>query len=356
MRHDPYASHGSNHRSGRGSGILRGIAFLVLVGIFGFVFFSPRGPHEPRQILIPRGMAASQVVDTLGREGVVRYPSLLKSFLRFTGGTNRVRAGEFRFKTNSRLLEALYVLYYSEPIYHQVTIPEGWSIRQIAPILAREKLIDEKKFVSLALDRETAKKFKITAPSLEGFLYPDTYKFSRVDGEQRILERMVQGFMSRFDPNIQARATQLGMTREQVVTLASIVEKETGVPQEREVIASVFHNRLKKKMRLQSDPTTIYGIANFNGNLTKKDLLTPTPYNTYTIYGLPPGPIASPGISAIRAVLYPATSNYLYFVANNRGSHLFSETYAQHAKYVDDYQRSAASRRATGSQKSPKQR
>ena len=133
-------------------------------------------------------------------------------------------------------------------------------------------------------------------------------------------------------------ATEKKMSLLELVTLASIVEKETGNPTERELVSSVFHNRIKKRMRLQSDPTTIYGIANFNGNLTKADLLRYSPYNTYVIYGLPPGPIASPGLAALKATLNPAQTNYLYFVANGQGKHLFSETYEKHSRYVNTYQ------------------
>ena len=137
-----------------------------------------------------------------------------------------------------------------------------------------------------------------------------------------------------------------GLALAQWETLASIIEKETGVPTERELISSVFHNRLKKKMRLQSDPTTIYGIVNFDGNLTRKHLQTSTPYNTYTIPALPPGAICSPGLATLRATLNPANTNYLYFVANGQGTHLFSETYGQHSQKVDQYQKRRATRNA----------
>jgi UPF0755 protein len=285
----------------------------------------------------------------LQEQGVLSSPFLFKIFILATGGNRRIKAGEYLFKTEMGPLNAAMVLYYSAPLEHAVTIPPGWNSRQIAQILASQRLVDPEKFLSLVLSSQNAAKYKISAPSLEGFLYPDTYTFSRIDGEERILDRMVQHFFSKVDKSVIQRAKAKGLTLEELVTLASIIEKETGVPTERNLISSVFHNRLKKKMRLQSDPTTIYGIADFDGNLTKKHLLTHTPYNTYKIAGLPPGAIASPGLAAIEAAIDPSESGYLYFVANNQGSHLFSETYAEHARKVYEYQQRRASRRQTES-------
>jgi UPF0755 protein len=169
---------------------------------------------------------------------------------------------------------------------------------------------------------------------------------------------MVQRFLTKLDNDLRNQIRTSGMTMEQVVTFASIVEKETGNAHERPLVASVFHNRLKKGMRLQSDPTIIYGITDYDGNIKKKHLSEKTAYNTYVIKGLPPGPIASPGLDAIRATLAPASSNYLYFVGNNRGEHLFSETYEKHSRFVDEYQkrrpnRASASQRSRPSTQSP---
>jgi UPF0755 protein len=236
------------------------------------------------------------------------------------------------------LLDALFVVYNSEPIVHPVTVPEGWTVRQIASLLAKAGLADEQKFLSVTLTPQAAAKYHINGPSLEGFLFPDTYTFSKIDGEDKIVDRMVQRFFSKFDKSMQAEAAAQHFTTEQLVTLASIIEKETGAPEERNLISSVYRNRLDKHMRLQADPTTIYGIANFNGNLTRRDLETPTPYNTYTFIGLPPGPIASPGYASLVAALHPAKTRFLYFVSNNHGSSIFSETYAEHSRNVNTWQ------------------
>lgn len=328
---------------------IRSLIFLLIVtgsagGAFFYFFLHTNGETETSDVIIQRGMSLTQVANTLHKNGIIQYPKLFKHVLSFTQGSSKVRAGEFRFKRGMSLKHALFVLYEGEPIVHQVTIPEGWTLRQIAALLASSQLVEEKKFLDLTLSSNTAKQYQFAAPSLEGYLFPDTYAFSRIDGEEKIIERMVQRFRQKFANEFASEIQSKGWTLERLVTLASIIEKETGSQGERELISSVFHNRLKKKMRLQSDPTTIYGIENFNGNLTKADLQRFTPYNTYTINELPPGAIANPGYDSLVAALRPATTNYLFFVANNQGGHLFSETYSKHAKLVNDYQKSPTAR------------
>ncbi|NBV49914.1 endolytic transglycosylase MltG [bacterium] len=316
---------------------LIGVGALATLALL-FMLLNGHPSGKTKDVLISRGLSLRAVSEVLHQEGLVTRPRLFSILLRVTQGNKRVRAGEFRFQMGANLMNHLRVLYNSDPITYGITVPEGWNVRQIASLLAEKQLGDAQKFVQIALDPASAKKLKLNTPHLEGFLYPDTYFFSRIDGEQKILDAMVgrffQEYNSRFKDSIQAS----GMSLEKVVTLASIVEKETGQPSERPLIASVFFNRLKKGMRLQSDPTTIYGINNFNGNITKDDLRKFTPYNTYVISGLPPGPIASPGGAAIEAVLKPETSDYLYFVSNNNGTHFFSKTYKDHLKFVKEYQ------------------
>jgi UPF0755 protein len=290
-------------------------------------------------LVIPRGSTLKSVSELLDEQQIISNPLLFRRILAVTGGHKRVRAGEFQFHKQSSWLDAVLVLYFQEPIVHPITVPEGYNARQIAQLVEQSNLGNAQKFLSIALSSSAPGKYGFKTPSLEGFLFPDTYLFSKIDGEDRIVDRMVQRFITKLDTDLRNRIRASGMTLEQVITFASIVEKETGVASERTLVASVFHNRLKKGMRLQSDPTTIYGVANFDGNLKKKHLLEHTPYNTYKISGLPIGPIASPGLEAIRATLAPAQTKYLYFVANNKGEHLFSETYEQHNRYVDQHQR-----------------
>ena len=185
---------------------------------------------------------------------------------------------------------------------------------------------------------------KLSIPSLtpEGFIFPETYSFSRPVTAHEIVERIVEEGRKRLDERLKGwkeRGQQLGFNPYQVLVLASIIEKETGKPEERGVISSVFHNRLRIAMPLQSDPTVIYGIQNFDGNLTKEHLKTPGPYNTYLNTGLPPTPICNPGLDAIKAAVYPEDTDYLYFVGKGDGSHQFSATYKEHQRAVDNFQR-----------------
>lgn len=318
--------------------IALGLVGCLLLSFFFYLIFRGEADGEVKDLLIPRGATLAQVSEVLHQNEVVGDPKLFKILLRLTRGNSKVRAGEFRFKTHMSALNALSVLYNDEEIVHQVTIPEGWTVRQIAEVIAAAKLVNREKFLELALSKSSATRYGLKTPTLEGFLYPDTYAFSLIDGEERIIDRMVQQFLTHYKNELRADAEAQGMSLETLVTLASVIEKETGSSNEREIISSVFHNRLKKGMRLQSDPTTIYGIANFNGNLTKADLLRYSPYNTYVINGLPPGPIANPGIATLKATLHPAKTEYLFFVSNNQGAHVFSKTYQEHARYVSGYQ------------------
>ncbi|HNR12011.1 MAG TPA: endolytic transglycosylase MltG, partial [Thermodesulfobacteriota bacterium] len=179
--------------------------------------------------------------------------------------------------------------------------------------------------------------------TLEGRLYPDTYKFVRNVKEEEIIRRMVKRFNGVFTEAMRQRANELGLSTQEILTLASMIEKETGAVNEKPLISAVFHNRLKRNMRFQCDPTVIYGLDNFTGNITKKELQTFTPYNTYVIEGLPPTPIANPGVESIRAALYPSKVDYLYFVSKNNGTHHFSRTMPEHNRAVDSYQRTKRS-------------
>ena len=191
--------------------------------------------------------------------------------------------------------------------------------------------------MSLVRDKTRVASYHIDGPSLEGYLYPDTYLISRDLDARELVDLMVRRFWKVFNDLI--RGQKRDMSLREIVTLASIVEKETGLAEERPVIASVFLNRLKKRMRLESDPTVIYGLKNFDGNLKRKDLRTPNPYNTYTNHGLPPGPIANPGRESLMAVINPAETDYLYFVSRNDGSHCFSTTLKEHNRAVVRYQK-----------------
>lgn len=319
-------------------GLGTGLGLLLLIGSYIFLHHGEQSAPQ-KSVLILRGSSLLSVSNQLHEEGIIQHPKVFRWYLRLTGGAQKVRAGEFSFWPGMSLAEARKVLYFADPIVYPITIPEGWTAREIIDLLVSKGLGNRETFISLTLTPEAATKYKLRAPTLEGYLFPESYQFSKVDGEEKIIDHLVQTFFQKFTPDLIGEANIKKMSLEQLVTLASIVEKETSLPEERPLISSVFHNRLKKRMRLQSDPTTIYGIPNFNGNITRKDLTTPTPYNTYTIFGLPPGAIANPGYAALLATLRPAESTYLYFVANKDGGHAFSNTYQEHLQYVDAYLR-----------------
>ena len=209
----------------------------------------------------------------------------------------------------------------------------------MAKLLESRNLAGFDRFMATASDPAFVQEFSIPAPTLEGYLFPDTYLFARNLPVEKILRSFVERFDQHFGPSQEGEARKLGFTRHQVVILASVVERETAVSQERPLIAGVFLNRLRKRIRLQSDPTVIYGLKNFDGNLTRAHLQTDTPYNTYTRRGLPAGPICNPGAASIGAVLNPAPTNYLYFVAKKDGTHHFSTSLSEHNAAVLRHQK-----------------
>ena len=301
-------------------------------------------PANPAGVLttinIPQGVSFSKISNTLTAKRIINDKTNFKLLAYLMGATHNVKYGEYLFSSSMRPTTILEKLLDGEVVLHEVTIPEGYTDEQIAQTLAEKGLLDNiDSFMELTHDRVFIAALDITAPSLEGFLYPDTYKLSKGLSPAEIIKKMVGQFKVVYTPELQQRAAAIGMSMLQVVTLASMIEKETSVPSERFLISAVFHNRLKLRMRLQSDPTVIYAMHITDDIITKKDLRTKDPYNTYTHYGLPPGPICDPGKESIVAALYPADVKYLYFVANNDGSHEFTRTLREHNHYVNLYQR-----------------
>ena len=220
-----------------------------------------------------------------------------------------------------------------------VTITEGMTLKQIATLLATKGLGAEESFLCLNADQAFLERWGLPSQGMEGYLYPDTYYFSWLASPEEILGRMIERFYTVLRPDMYRRAAALDLSAHEVITLASLIEKETGTDAERPLVSAVFHNRLKKGIPLQCDPTVIYGLDHFDGNLTRAHLQTPTPYNTYLLRGLPPGPIANPGLKAILAALQPADQNYLYFVARGDGTHEFSSDLATHNRAVQRFQK-----------------
>jgi UPF0755 protein len=331
--------------------ILFTIGICFLVGVFlliGFAYFAmtPADKDGDQKVFYVRpGATLRHVAGELQEMGLITSKSLFLLWARTMGYGKHIKAGEYRLSPAMSPIQILHTLHKGIVVTHPVTIPEGFTVQQISEALVEKGLADKEEFLSLARDPHTARRYGISEAGLEGYLYPDTYHFSKGIAAVDIIDVMVRRLLEVVAPH-RERMEQLGMSLEEVITLASIVEKETGRAEERPVIASVFLNRLAQNMRLESDPTVIYGVEEFDGNLTRKDLREATPYNTYVIQGLPPGPIASPGRDAILAVLYPADTQYLYFVSKNDGSHHFSTTLEEHNRAVNVYQR----RRPTTSQ------
>lgn len=301
---------------------------------------SSEAEHPPSKIVvIPEGAVFQQVAVMLEQEQLIKSRSAFLWLGKSQEAERKIHPGEYELNAAMPPAEILSKLVAGRVVLHPVTIPEGYTIGQIAEAFAEQRITDKAEFIRLAHDKSFMKTLGVSAESLEGYLYPDTYRFPRPTPAKAVIKTMVDQLDHVLTNEWQARAKELTLTMHQVLTLASVIEKETGSGDERPHIASVFHNRLKKRIPLQSDPTVIYGLPNFDGNLHKKDLSHPSPYNTYRWAGLPPGPIASPGAQSIRAALYPTPTQDLYFVSKNDGTHQFSATLVEHNKAVERYQK-----------------
>ncbi len=319
------------------------LAGLIATGWFAHYVFTPAPGSGAVIITIPKGAGVREIKALLGRKGIIgddfRFLVLVR-LLREINTTNppKLRAGEFSVSLGLTPLQVIRFLQQAKPVQHWVTIPEGLTMSQIATIFAQEGWGDTTVFLTLCHDRDFIHSLGIDADSLEGYLFPETYALVRGEtNERRLISRMVRRFLTIW--NSLEKPVGLRLNQHELLTLASVIEKETGSAGERNLIAGVFYNRLQRGMRLQSDPTVIYGIPDFNGNLTKANLMDKTPYNTYVNSGLPRGPICNPGQAALEAVLHPAKVPYLYFVSKNDGSHQFSSTLQEHNRAVQKYQK-----------------
>lgn len=286
-------------------------------------------------VVIPTGMSARAVAGVLEKEGVISNGTLFYWYARAHGAADKMKAGEYRFPAFVCPSGVLDTLVQGKVLVHKVTVPEGATLRDVARLMAKTGLVEPEEIVDLAQDRHLMVALDVReASSLEGYLFPETYLFRRTDRPRDMLRRMVLEFWRRFSPERQAQARRMGFTVHQAVTLASLVEKEAVMDAERPLIAGVFMNRLQRDMPLQSDPTAVYDLEDFQGPIRRRHLDRESPYNTYIHKGLPPGPICNPGEKSLRAVLDPKKMSYLYFVSNNDGTHTFSTTYDEHLQAV----------------------
>ncbi len=316
------------------------VACLVAVHLY-VIFYAPASRLPAlRLVSVPKGVSFRAAAEVLEKAGVIQSAGNFVIAARLTGAYKTIQAGEYELNAAAAPKEILDMLVKGKVKNYRVQVPEGFDINAIAAAVKEAGLIqDEAQFRERAMDKKFAGKLGFEGEGLEGYLFPDTYAFTKDMTIDEMLTRMAGRFKEVYYKEIDPEARKRGMSMKKLVTLASIIEKETGAREERPLISAVFHNRLKKGIKLQSDPTVIYAIKGFDGNLTKKQLLTKTAYNTYAIYGLPPGPIASPGKASLMAALNPAGEDYLYFVSRNDGTHYFSKSLKEHNQAVNLYQR-----------------
>jgi UPF0755 protein len=305
---------------------------------FGDTPFDPQGSAKKVEFDFLKGMHPREVANALERQGITSSGLGFFWFGKINGSWSGVKAADYELDPSMTPNQILKIFKSGIGIQHALLIHEGDNIYQVAESFKASDLPDGKSAIKLLKSPELIQAVGLGDEgirTLEGYLFPNTYFYDKRESSANLLKRMVEAFLRLWTPEYEARAKELGLTRKQVVIMASMVEKETGASFERPVIASVFFNRLKKKMRMQSDPTTIYGIwEHYTGNIHRSDLTHPTEYNTYTIPALPIGPISNPNPESIKAVLYPADTDFLYFVSKNDGTHMFSKTYGEHTEWV----------------------
>ncbi len=322
------------------------IRLLVLVlviggGWFAYYGFTPGPANDAKTVVvtIPKGTSVRGISEILAHDGIIRADIRFLLLAKVSGYGSRLQAGEFLLHTGMKPGAVLRELAFARSIEYSITIPEGLRAAEIAEIFGESGLCDPQRFLKFVSDASFIEKLGFDRlDSLEGYLFPDTYLLTRdMGGAENIIPIMVKRFNDVWGELSAGLKEKPDL--EETVILASIVEKETGAPEERPLIAGVFRNRLQLGMRLQSDPTVVYGSNKFTGSITRADLQTPTLYNTYTRSGLPFGPICNPGKEALKAVLHPASTKDLYFVSKNNGTHYFSTTLAEHNNAVQKYQR-----------------
>jgi len=322
------------------SGLLTLFVALAIAGIFGFSMLqqevTAQGPlQSDKVVVIPRNTGTGEIANILKQEGVIDQPLLFQAYAHFNRQRGQLKAGEFQFKAGTSIEDAIDTLIQGKAILHTVTIPEGLTSEQIIARLYEHEILTG----------------DVTETPREGSLLPDTYKFERGTTRQQIISTMQAAQRQAIEQIWQRRSNELPIkSPQELVILASIVEKETGRADERTRVAGVFINRLMKRMKLQSDPTIVYGLVGGKGTLgrgiLRSEIEAATPYNTYVVEGLPPGPIANPGRAALEAVANPSRTKDLYFVADGSGGHAFAETYEQHQRNVTRWRQIEKSRPA----------
>lgn len=317
---------------------------LVAAGCVAYALMQPISddPSSLDEIItISAGMPSDAIAEMLASRGIISNAKLFKLLTRVTNTAKSLKAGEYLLNSNMSPLDVLETLKQGKVNLHRVVIPEGFDLEQIATLLTNEQLVNYEHFLTLAqnvnLVYSEGLPFEMPLDTLEGYLFPDTYHFVMGQGEESIIRTMVARFVEYALPQIDLAVYEGQFSLHEIITLASIVEKEVVVDYERPMVAAVYLNRLNINMRLQADPTVRYVMEEDRDRVLYRDLEIDSPYNTYRNDGLPLGPIASPGIESIKAVLEPADVDYLYFLSKRDGTHAFTRTFAEHVAARNEY-------------------
>lgn len=305
-----------------------------LAATLGVAFLAACGDRTPRRVVIPSGATFRAAADSLARNGIIRFPRAFRAYASFTKRDRSIRAGTYEFRSSQGWGELLDMLGAGRGLIHTFTIPEGYALSAIAPIIAKSLEVPIESVTVAMRDTALRHRLDIPTPTLEGYLFPDTYTFPPGATARDAVTTMVERFETIWKPSWDSVARAMAFTRNDVMALAAIIEKEARLPEERPVISAVYHNRLRIGMRLQADPTVQYALGRHVERVLYKDLEIDSRYNTYRYVGLPPGPIASPGAASIEAALFPAHVPYLYFVAHPDGHHEFRRTFEEHTRAI----------------------
>jgi UPF0755 protein len=325
----------ARRRRGSGAGRARGrwlvgAGIIVALALAAFWITAGGGDGTPARVVIPRGASFRVAAESLAVKGVVRSPLLFRVYAKMNGRDRAIKPGTYQLARGAPFRELVDALESGRGLVHVITVVEGWELRQIVPQLARSLGIPVDSAAAAVRDSTLRARLDVPTETLEGYLFPATYTFPAGTTARQAVVQMVERFERAWRPEWDARLQALALSRHQAVTLASIVEREAVKPAERPIIAAVYYNRLRRGMRLQADPTVQYAQGRHVTRLLYKDLEIESPYNTYRVDGLPPGPIGAPGAPSLAAAVNPANVSYLYFVAEPDGHHEFRNTFAEH--------------------------
>ncbi len=307
---------------------------IFVAGCFALASCAQHPYGAPTRVIIPRGASFADAADSLSNAKLIGWRKMFRVYARLTGGDRKIKPGTYLLRHGTPWSDIVSALHGGHGLVNTITIPEGYTISQIVPLLSRTLKVPEDSVQAAVRDTSLLARLDIPSPTLEGYLFPDTYAFPIGTTARQAVHEMVYDFERRWKPEWNARAESLQVNRNDLVTMASIVEREARLPEERPVIAAVYYNRLRKGMLLQADPTIQYALGHHVGRVLYKDLTVESPYNTYVHKGLPPGPVASPGVASLNAAANPASVPYLYFVASPDGHHEFRMTLDEHASAI----------------------